>query len=277
MKRLRNTEILILFAGKKGIIKMKLFRKIRKKLADDDKPIKYLRYAIGEILLVVIGILIALQINSWNGQRKLNAEEQYLLKALLEEFNTNLAKIKKDQSINTNNQRAAIEILEMIHDKSMKSNTKKLDSLFVQVFSYGSFDASRGTLNEIISAGKLRVIRDNSLRNKLTQWSGLIKDMQEDIDIRRDQINSHVEPYFVKYAPFRNGDRYIDFSYWSESYHRKTLKGSQFKYDYKNLMSREFEGIMYKYVLDQDFVLLNDNETELFILNVIKQIMENIK
>ena len=42
------------------------FRRIRKKMSDDNKPIKYMRYAIGEIILVVIGILIALQINNWN-------------------------------------------------------------------------------------------------------------------------------------------------------------------------------------------------------------------
>ena len=41
------------------------FRKIRKKMADDNKPLKYMRYAIGEIVLVVVGILIALQINNW--------------------------------------------------------------------------------------------------------------------------------------------------------------------------------------------------------------------
>ena len=46
------------------------FRKIRKKMADDNKPMKYMRYAVGEILLVVIGILIALQINNWNESRK---------------------------------------------------------------------------------------------------------------------------------------------------------------------------------------------------------------
>ena len=46
------------------------YRKIRKKLADDNKPMKYLRYTIGEILLVVIGILIALQIKNWNELRK---------------------------------------------------------------------------------------------------------------------------------------------------------------------------------------------------------------
>ncbi len=46
------------------------FRKARQKLADDNKPLKYARYAIGEIVLVVIGILIALQINNWNEGRK---------------------------------------------------------------------------------------------------------------------------------------------------------------------------------------------------------------
>ena len=46
------------------------FRRIRKKMADDNKPLKYMRYAIGEIVLVVVGILIALQINNRNEKRK---------------------------------------------------------------------------------------------------------------------------------------------------------------------------------------------------------------
>jgi len=45
------------------------FRRIRKKLADDNKPLKYMRYAIGEILLVVVGILIALSINKTKAQQ----------------------------------------------------------------------------------------------------------------------------------------------------------------------------------------------------------------
>ena len=53
------------------------FRKIRKTLADDNKPIKYFRYAIGEIVLVVIGILIAVQINNWNENRKDSIDLKY--------------------------------------------------------------------------------------------------------------------------------------------------------------------------------------------------------
>jgi hypothetical protein len=62
------------------------FRKIRKQLADDNKPFKYMRYAIGEIVLVVIGILIALSINNWNENQK-----QYRLEInLLTEMKENL-------------------------------------------------------------------------------------------------------------------------------------------------------------------------------------------
>ena len=60
----------------------KFFRKIRKKFANENKPLKYLRYAIGEILLVVIGILIALQVNNWNEVHKLKKVEIKILNEL---------------------------------------------------------------------------------------------------------------------------------------------------------------------------------------------------
>ena len=58
-----------------------LFKKIRKKLLSKNKFSSYLIYAIGEIVLVVIGILIALQINNWNEYKK---KEQYELSLLKE-------------------------------------------------------------------------------------------------------------------------------------------------------------------------------------------------
>lgn len=56
-----------------------IFKKIRKKMAYDNKPIQYARYAMGEIVLVVIGILIALQVNNWNEKQKQNAEFEIVL------------------------------------------------------------------------------------------------------------------------------------------------------------------------------------------------------
>ena len=61
---------------------IKFFRKIRQNLLSEGKTEKYFKYAIGEILLVVIGILIALQINNWNEQRKANKQELLLLQLI---------------------------------------------------------------------------------------------------------------------------------------------------------------------------------------------------
>jgi hypothetical protein len=72
------------------------FRKIRKKMADDNKPLKYARYAIGEIVLVVIGILIALQINNWNEAKKNYQIEQDFFRDVLDDF-------QKDRSEMVNN------------------------------------------------------------------------------------------------------------------------------------------------------------------------------
>ena len=58
---------------------IKFFRNIRKDLMEKNKTSRYIKYAIGEIILVVIGILIALQINNWNENRKLKAIELNLL------------------------------------------------------------------------------------------------------------------------------------------------------------------------------------------------------
>ncbi|MBC2844056.1 DUF6090 family protein [Winogradskyella flava] len=68
---------------------IKFFRKIRQNLLMENKTSKYFKYAIGEIILVVIGILIALQINNWNEQRKNSKQEVRLLKQLQTDISTN--------------------------------------------------------------------------------------------------------------------------------------------------------------------------------------------
>lgn len=69
---------------------IKFFRNIRKSLLDEGKTANYLKYAIGEIVLVVIGILIALQINNWNDQLKINDQEIKLLNEMIQNLDANI-------------------------------------------------------------------------------------------------------------------------------------------------------------------------------------------
>ena len=67
---------------------IKFFRTIRKDLMEKNKTGKYLKYAIGEIILVMIGILLALQVNNWNEKQKLNAKAQDYYVQLLDDLNS---------------------------------------------------------------------------------------------------------------------------------------------------------------------------------------------
>ncbi len=70
---------------------IRFFSKIRYQLAAENRFGKYLRYAVGEILLVVIGILIALQVNNWNEERKIHAFERKILTDVLHTIDNDIA------------------------------------------------------------------------------------------------------------------------------------------------------------------------------------------
>lgn len=73
---------------------IKFFRKFRQNLLSEGKTGKYLKYAIGEIILVVIGILIALQINNWNEDRKSEAKKQDYYVQLLDDLNNDIVSVQ---------------------------------------------------------------------------------------------------------------------------------------------------------------------------------------
>mgnify|MGYP001549829904 CR=1 FL=1 len=97
------------------------FRKIRKKMADDNRPLKYMRYAIGEIVLVVIGILIALQINTWNEERKGREIGTALLKNLTSDLIRNQELLIRDILWHKNTVNS-INILIKVHKENIPYN-----------------------------------------------------------------------------------------------------------------------------------------------------------
>ena len=100
------------------------FRKIRKKMADDNRPSKYMRYAIGEIALVVIGILIALSINNWNEERKERLLENEILSDLLIDLNKDLTELQESAE----NEKNAIDCSRSIAF-ALENNLPMTDSL----------------------------------------------------------------------------------------------------------------------------------------------------
>ena len=106
------------------------FRKIREQMADDKIPMKYMRYAIGEIALVVIGILIALSINNWNQQRKNKITEQKLLNAIHEDLLVNINRFNNDIELEQRTIRQANKIIKHLDDR--KPYNSSLDVIFAE-------------------------------------------------------------------------------------------------------------------------------------------------
>ena len=143
---------------------IKFFRKIRQRLLTENKFSKYLLYAIGEIVLVVIGILIALSINNWNeNKNKFNLEQIYLAD-LKEDLNRNKELLKEDIHENT----ISISSMELLL-KNLKNKNIYHDSLKVHFHRARLFpdpDLSHSSYEELKNKG-FDLIQSKKLRKKI--------------------------------------------------------------------------------------------------------------
>lgn len=182
---------------------MKLFKKQKLQLASEKKVMAYLRYAIGEIVLVVIGILIALQINNWNDHRKEKAIEQQLLKALNEEFTTNLEILKQTMVFNDTIVAKIMAIGEYTGPKLENFNERNISQLMVDAFKDDiTYNPNQGTIKDIIYSGKLSVISNPRLRESLSSWQSSLerlKDQEKFVNEMRKAEND----YFLNNGNFR--------------------------------------------------------------------------
>jgi hypothetical protein len=159
---------------------IKFFRKIRQNLLSEGKTGKYLKYAIGEIVLVVIGILIALSINNWNEQRKTNKREQNLLSALKQEFIHNQRELQTVIEINRNNIEGAGEFASILSPKETMLSDLEIAKYWDKAFRQEAiFRPSLGVLNEAISSGNLSIIKNTELRNMLSSFDAELQQLRK--------------------------------------------------------------------------------------------------
>ena len=156
------------------------FRRIRQKLANDNQFLKYSRYAIGEIVLVVIGILIALSINSWNQKRLNQQEEKEILINLKGDFQNSIEELIFLNSIRTNLISAVKEITLIDVEEIEQYSESYLDSLFGWTMYVPTFNNKAGSLSVLLNTGKINLISNADLRNQLIEWPGDVADMIED-------------------------------------------------------------------------------------------------
>jgi len=143
---------------------IKFFRKIRQNMIKENRTSKYLLYAIGEIVLVVIGILIALSINNWNEQRKNANQELKLLQSFNIGLEKDLADIDSNISGHTKGLNSANMILNLLESNQIYNDT--LAKHFSNVMEPSRFVNSTSAFETLKSKG-IDLITNEDLRNQL--------------------------------------------------------------------------------------------------------------
>jgi hypothetical protein len=161
---------------------LNFFRTIRKKLIEQDNVRNYLLYAIGEILLVVFGILIALQVNNWNQERKLLEQESNLLVNLNQEFSENLVILENEFSTIEDLFLSLETILDLMHDGPGDLSVSEFEILLQKTFTSPVWYPSSIILEELKNSGGFSQLSDPELRKLLFEWErdfNRLKSIQE--------------------------------------------------------------------------------------------------
>ena len=149
---------------------IKFFRRIRQSLLSENKVSKYLIYAIGEIILVVIGILIALQVNNWNQSNQQKVIEQTYLTNLLSDLRDQQSSIE----IQLKEEQFFFETAGYIIKDFEKNKTLTLDSTFFsrasELRSRKTFVITDPTYTDLISSGNINILQNSNLKDKLIKY-----------------------------------------------------------------------------------------------------------
>lgn len=201
---------------------------------------KYLKYAIGEIILVVVGILIALQINNWNEFRKDRIQEQQILKQLKSEYIANLAQLDEKVQMRQECISSCHYLLSVI-DKSIAINPKDVYTNLWPLMKDPTFDPIK---NDILETDKLRLIENDSLTRILSNWTSDVYQVQEMEIAYRDYRDFNVFPLYNKLGISRN----ISNELWKKGY--LPLEALDKKYSTKFQLGKSKKAINLEEVLN---------------------------
>ncbi len=236
---------------------IKLFRNIRKNLLLENRTSKYFKYAIGEIILVVVGILIALQINNWNENIKLEQQERSYYCKINEDLSSDLINLERSKESLEKRivvlDRFLINLLKIQDDKSVL-----LNDYLAAVRSY-HFIPSKAAIIDITSSGKLENLKNQELKNSILNY---YSELDNGLQIIEANVNLLIR---------------------ESEYSNNTDFGLQEVPFYKNVYSKELQSLLKSVEWQKDsnhpiFVeFKNQMNLAIIICEREKQLIENIK
>ena len=242
---------------------IKFFRHIRLDLMENPpsakasagtKTGKYLKYAVGEIVLVVLGILIALSINNWNENRKNISKKEILLNAIYKEFAANLNQMDTVLYYDNLVLKSILRFMKLDPENSADMTNDSM-SIWYQNSSFRwTFNPLNGALRSGISSGEIHLIKNDSLSNLLFGWEDFVTDAKE----------GEARTITAVKASKAISEKYIRSAEYRTAYLPPELAKSRFPSDYKSL----FRDPLFEDYLAERYMSMNETINE---LNLVKK------
>jgi len=207
---------------------LRFFRKIRSSLLNRDSYPKYLIYAIGEIVLVMLGILLALQVNNWNETRQEILYEKSTLLALKEDFQENQKELEKTLGQQNRVISFNTKLLEWFIENDPQNLADSVGAyLFRGAYSFFRPELILGSYNALIGVGRTDLIKNKDLRKRLAEFSSDVESGFEDHDhsmLLTANMEQMTSPYAAYLVPNDYFKLELNFNQEKER-HQKALLG----------------------------------------------------
>ncbi|MFK7772253.1 MAG: DUF6090 family protein [Saprospiraceae bacterium] len=175
------------------------FRKLRQNFLNKWEISKYLRYAIGEIVLVVIGILIALSINNWNVNNNEKDNRKIYLQELNTEINSNLGLFKFVFEKAKKNNKLTNYYLETLNNENSSAVPDSIITSMVYNFEHSLvYDPTESAIDDFINSGVLKSLEDEDLKRRIFQIKFVYKSFAQLNEDYRKVKDKYLIPYFIK-------------------------------------------------------------------------------
>lgn len=167
---------------------LRLFRHIRQRHFLKGRVSRYLGYAIGEIVLIVVGILIAVQVGEWRDQRRLERERQELIENLEFDFAQNRSaldfSLMRYEKTKLYMERFLVDILDQ--DKELTAD--EIGEMSKQFFASSRFEARLVSYRQAVSSGNIQLLRDNNLSELLHIYETTTLRFQSFVEVGREEF-----------------------------------------------------------------------------------------
>ena len=182
---------------------IKFFQRIRRNMLSQNKFTNYIIYAIGEIVLVVIGILIALQINNWNEIKKNKSIESEYLLELLEDYEINL---KKSREVSARIEEVLPKLTGLLEQSALEQPRISVDSIndaFRFLNSMPAYSSTDRAYNNLIGSGDFKLISSPEIKTAIADYYKALDILKLVQNTHEMQLVNSFQPYIMEYLDYQ--------------------------------------------------------------------------